>query len=425
MNVYSQVVYVRTRAEAAAVAAEIEELRVRCGQQEDLSTDLNHLFSMYNPELRRPLLVLLREGDQLRAAVFFLERLFFGIGTGFYRVGDQTGDASVIALPGEREYALQHAMDLLMTRWSVHTIAGALSESDGGGPWPARAGRVLTQTVVRQVQRRLPILENYERTLSQLSGHMRKKVRASRRKAEERLDLQFVPELSLEMAREAFTSLATKSLPSRSSTEVEERCNFMAKFPQAFCSGLRLRSGEWIALASGWRAGASTCVSWQVHNLEYKAHSLNYVFSAFLLEQESNRQQKELVWIGGTNARWQAFCKPESCLYLLRRRSGVRPALLKLLANFILLDSCYHICEQPADAELNPQDEIPGWKRLPGMSFVLGVLAGSPAGHAATRGLVAAMPSGSPDDKHDLLLKASNRSKERGEPGQKAGVVSF
>ncbi len=372
MNTYSQVTYITNRAAAAAISDEIDLLRERCGQKEDLSTDLHHLFSMHNPKLRSPMIVLFREGGELQAAVFFFQRRLAGVGTGFFRVGDQTGDGSVVAMPGDRERALRTATDLLLKKVGVHTIAGALSESTGDQLWPAHKGRVHTRMSVRTVQRRMPLQASYEKTLAQLSGTMRKKVRAARRKAEERYQLEVVPNLTIEAAEQAFVSLASKALPHRSQTEIDERIAFMRKYPGAFCAGLRNSNGDWMALASGWRTAGSTYVSWQIHNEEYKNMSLNYIFSSYLLEQESNAQQQELVWVGGTNARWQANCKTETCLYILRYRQGVRSQMLKLAANFILVDSAYHICEEPT----RPPDEGPGadpsahWKTQPSVVTV-------------------------------------------------------
>lgn len=373
MSTYSQATYITKRAEAAAVSAELDLLRTRCGQEGDLSTDLNHLFSMHDPKLRRPLIVLLKENDRLEAAVFFFERRFAGIGTGFYRVGDQTGDGSVLAMPGNREKALHCAIDFLMKRWRVHTIAGALSESSNDEVWPLQAGRILTQTVVRHVQRRMQILPTYEETLMQLGSHMRKKVRASRRKAEKQFDLELVSHLSAEAAEEAFSALAKRSLPPRSKFEIEQRCAFLRARPQAYCSGLRIRNGDWLALASGWRTEETTYISWQIHNQNFKAQSLSYLFRSFLLEHESTLHQKEFVWIGGTNERWQRHCKTESCLFILRRRIGLRSHMLKLLAKFVLLDSCYHICEAPTEASATDSDHeaLAGWRNKPRLRLIL------------------------------------------------------
>lgn len=375
MPTYSHATYITKRTAAAAVSAELDLLRTRCGQEGDLSTDLNHLFSMHDPKLRQPLIVLLRENDRLEAAVFFFERRFAGLGTGFCRVGDQTGDGSVLAMPGDRERALRCAIDLLMTKWRVHTIAGALSESsnDEAEVWSPQGRRVVTQTVVRSVKRRMAILSTYEETLMQLGSHMRKKVRASRRKAEKQFDLEFVSELSSEMAEEAFTTLATRSLPLRSKVEIDERCAFLRTRPEAYCSGLRVRNGDWLALASGWRTQGSTYISWQIHNQDFKAQSLSYLFRSFLLEQEAARHQKEFVWIGGTNERWQRPCRAESCLFVLRRRRGLRSHALKLLATFVLPDSCYHICDPPTRAPSTDSDREPveGWRNEPMLRLIL------------------------------------------------------
>ena len=125
---------------------ETDQLRCSVGQENDLSTDLFLILSRHNSRGRRPVVVLLRRGGVVSAAVILAERCVFGVGAGLLRAGDQTGDGAVIAHPCDRKAAMLAATRALLSQWRWHTVASTLngvgssvSDAPSGGECISRA----------------------------------------------------------------------------------------------------------------------------------------------------------------------------------------------------------------------------------------------------------------------------------------------
>ena len=68
--------------------AEIRELRRRCGQEDDLTTEPEYFIAANAVANRRCAAVLIRGDKELEACVLFYEHCRFGIGLGLFRGGD-------------------------------------------------------------------------------------------------------------------------------------------------------------------------------------------------------------------------------------------------------------------------------------------------------------------------------------------------
>ena len=71
--------------------AEIRELRRRCGQEDDLTTEPEYFIAANTLANRRCAAVLIRREQELEACVLFYEHTRLGVGLGLFRGGDHGG----------------------------------------------------------------------------------------------------------------------------------------------------------------------------------------------------------------------------------------------------------------------------------------------------------------------------------------------
>ena len=94
--------------------------------------------------------------------------------------------------------------------------------------------------------------------------------------------------------------------------------------------GIRLKTGTWLSIITGWRIDGITHMPWQLNHDEYKHESLMQVMRTCLVEHECAFGQIALSWVGGTVS-FQTACEPEFCLDILKARRGVRSTLLRYI----------------------------------------------------------------------------------------------
>jgi hypothetical protein len=313
-----------------AAIPEIDELRRWAGRQNDLSTDLFLILSRHNARHRRPVVVLLRADGVLRAAVIFAERCVLGFGIGLLRAGDQAGDGAVIAPEKERKAALVSGIDaLLRQRWRCHTVAATLSGVTLRSGEILEEKGMLTEFAGRAIRRALPLSPTMQETLNaRFRLKKRKNLLYYRRRLSKTHEVEFVPQMQMAEAEQAMLQLSHYSWPYRTAQEVAWHCEFLRRYPECFCMGLRLKTGVWLSLITGWRVDGVTHMPWQLNHDAYKDESLMQVMRTYLVEHECAAGQAALSWVGGTVA-FQTACEPEACVDVLKSRRGVRSSLLR------------------------------------------------------------------------------------------------
>src|SRR5271155_1585943 len=90
---------------------ELDQLRLRCHQQDDVTTDIDYFLISKDPQNRRPIAVVFRAESELVAADFFHQVCFVGVGSGLACAGDPMGDGLLIAPAQERETFLRCAIE--------------------------------------------------------------------------------------------------------------------------------------------------------------------------------------------------------------------------------------------------------------------------------------------------------------------------
>ncbi len=93
--------------ELHACLAEILELRRRCGQEDDLTTEPQYFMAANTLANRRCAAVLIRRERELEACVLFFEHTRLGVGLGLFRGGDYIGE-SLVAGPSANRVHYVH-----------------------------------------------------------------------------------------------------------------------------------------------------------------------------------------------------------------------------------------------------------------------------------------------------------------------------
>ncbi|KAA6461156.1 GNAT family N-acetyltransferase [Acidobacteria bacterium AB60] len=316
------------------IAPELSALRIRLGMKDDLSTEIDHLLSLNDWRSRRPVAVLFRDEQSItRAAVLLFERCVWGIPTGVLRAGDHAGDGAVIAEPHQRSEMLVRAVDVLLADWRFHSIFGAVSRPGAEPQLSMRFPGISNSVTSRIVRRRLRLGNDYEETIAGFCRRMRKTVRNKRRRFDKRTDVEVVTEMSAEQALDAMLTLASYCHPRRSEWEIRRRHDFLRNHPvEGFSHGLRLKSGQWLSLITGWRSGGVTYVPWAMHDARFRSDSLGMVINACMIEHEIARRQSAIEWVGGVTELWSQVCEPEECFCITRIRPGIRSSSIQWLS---------------------------------------------------------------------------------------------
>jgi hypothetical protein len=309
-----------------SIKHELDQLRLRCHQQDDITTDIDYFLAYKDPENRRPLVLVFRAESELVAAAFFHQVCFAGIGSGLACAGDPMGDGLVIAPVHERETFLRYAIEeLVNVQKKFHTLRLRVKTSRIALLVDFETPGLHSKHIERTVQHRLVLAETYEEMLATLGLRTRRSLRTKRRQLEQNLRPEFFPSLPPEQAFEAMCYLrARASMPTRSTWYFEGLRRMLHTHEGAFAMGLKSHDGSWLSILSGWRRNGTTYIDVQLNHSAFMRESLSAVMRAFLLEYEISVGQKDIVFVGGCSALLERYCSPrEAFADLVVTRSSV------------------------------------------------------------------------------------------------------
>ena len=315
-----------------SIKQELEQLRLRCHQQDDVTTDIDYFLTSKDPQNRRPIVVIFRAESALVAAAFFHQVCFVGVGSGLACAGDPMGDGLLIAPPQERETFLRCAIEeLVNVQKKFHTVRLRVKTSRPSLLVDFEAPGLRNKFIERTVQHRLVLTETYEEMLASFGLRTRRSLRAKRRQLENNLRPDFFPGIAAEEAFEAMCFLRAKSsMPARSTWYFEGLRKMLHTREDAFAMGLRSKDGTWLSVLSGWRRNGTTYIDVQLNHSTYMRESLSAVMRAFLLEYEISVGQKYIVFVGGCSALLERYCSPrEAFADLVVTRSSLSGWLFK------------------------------------------------------------------------------------------------
>jgi hypothetical protein len=291
----------------------IRELRLRCGQQDDLTTDPQY-FVAANTMNRRVAAVLIRRYQELEACVLFYEHYKLGIGLGIMRGGGYMGESLIAGPEAYRLHYVQLAAQALLRHWRIHGVSLAVRAPldeciEVMGP----ESRYRTFSG-RNIQYKLPLKNTYSATLAGMGPRTRRSLAGKRQKLEKNAHVAFLPTLEPAQALEAMLKLQKRSMAKRITEFYRARYRLLQEVPEFFSMGLRLPDGTWLSILSGWRRHRVTYVDLQMNDMRFKQESISAVMRAFMLENEIAFKQGLIHFVGGTSSLLRRYCRPiEPC----------------------------------------------------------------------------------------------------------------
>jgi hypothetical protein len=315
-----------------SVKDEFDELRSRCNQQDDLTTDIDYFISCKHPRNCRPVLLLIRSGSRPAAALLLHEICFVWLGTRLCAGGDSAGDGLLIAPEQQREVFLRRAIhELVNIQKRFHTVRLCVKNSAGETLVNNGAPGVRSKFVERAVKHRLALADTYTGMLASFGPRTRRSLRTKRRRLEDTLRPDFLSGLQPEQALSVMGYLRLRSSsPFKWTWYLHARRKFLHSRADAFAMALRSHDGTWLSFLSGWRRNGTTYVDMQMNHSAFKRESLSAVMRAFLLEHEIGVGQKYLEFVGGCSVLLQRYCSPgEKVVDLLVSRFTIEGWCLK------------------------------------------------------------------------------------------------
>jgi hypothetical protein len=338
--------------ELVSCLAEIRDLRRRCGQEDDLTTDPEYFIAANTLKNRKCAAVLIRRDHELEACVLFYEHCRFGVGLGLFRGGDYIGESLVAGAEAFRVHYVHLATQALLKHWRIHGVslcikapAACCTEVMG----PANNFRRIRGS---QIQHKLPLESTYEGMLARLGPRTRRSLAGKRQQLEKNTNVQFLPALEPEQSLEAMLALEAKSTPQRISKFFEARHRLLRVNAEFFSMGLRLPDGPWLSVLSGWRRNGVTYVDLQMNDMHFKKESISAVMRAFMLEHEIGRKQESINFVGGSSLLLRRYCEPiEELTEVFIWRRGLASKFFELVATRVQSGSVYERLNPGTEAE--------------------------------------------------------------------------
>ncbi len=333
--------------------AEILELRRRCGQEDDLTTEPQYFMAANTLANRRCAAVLIRRERELEACVLFFEHTRLGIGLGLFRGGDYIGESLVAGPSANRVHYVHLAAQALLKERRIHGVSLSVKaslESCLEVMGPASNFRRFSGTTV---QHKLPLESTYEGMLARLGPRTRRSLAGKRQQLERSAKVQFMPTLEPDQSLEGMLALESKSMPQRISKFFHARYRLLRANADFFSMGLRLPDGTWLSILTGWRRHGVTYVDLQMNDMHYKKESISAVMRAFMLEHEIGRRQKLINFVGGSSLLLRRYCEPiELCTDIFIWKPCLRARFFEIAATHVQSGSVYERLKPDAGTQL-------------------------------------------------------------------------
>ena len=267
--------------------------------------------------------------DDVEAAALFFEYRVFGIRSGAVATGDAVGFSSVIGPKGKRALVAATAARALMARGASIVLA-TYEGADEPDSKPLLSGwtGVFSACRQRMVGRTLRLLPTFDATLAQMGKKTRTNLRYYRRRIEELVPCEYVPDAAQALRGADLQEINKSSLNPVEPAEFERRVRAASDLPGSFLSGLRRKDGTWLSLLGGWRQGNTTVVQWQLNSTGYEKLSIGTAVRAYFLEHEISRGAERLLMYGGTPHSMRHAFADETVADLIVRRDTLYAWLL-------------------------------------------------------------------------------------------------
>jgi hypothetical protein len=336
--------------------AEILELRRRCDQEDDLTTQPEYFFAAQTLPNRRCAAVLIRKDQELKACVLFYEHTRYGIGLGLFRGGDYVGESLVVAPEALHVPYVHLAAQALLKQWRIHGVSITMKAPVDRCTEIMGPASYFKRFIGSEVQHKLPLASTYEGMLASMGPRTRRSLAGKRQQLEKSMNVQFIAALEPDQCLQAMLELHGKSTPQRVTEFYQARYRLLRGKSEFFSMGLRLMDGPWLSMVTGWRRNQVTYVDLQMNDMNYKKESLSAVMRAFLLEHEIDLRQELINFVAGSSLLLRRYCEPlEPCTDLFISKPGLRSQFFEMVASRVQSGSVYERLK--AGAQTKPGGE--------------------------------------------------------------------
>ncbi len=339
--------------ELKSCLAEIRQLRRRCGQEDDLTTEPEYFIAANTLKNRRCAAVMIRREQELEACVLFYEHTRLGIGLGLFRGGDYIGESVVAGPEAHRVHYVHLATQTLLKHWRIHGVSLSLKASADSCMEVMGPPTDFRRFCGTEVQHKLPLERTYEGMLARMGPRTRRSLAGKRQQLEKSANVQFIPALDPDQSLEGMLALETKSTPQRITRFFHARYRLLRANSDFFSMGLRLPDGTWLSLLTGWRRHGVTYVDLQMNDMHYKKESLSAVMRAFMLEHEIGRKQELINFVGGSSLLLRRYCEPiEPCTDIFIWKPCLRARFFEMAATRVSSGSVYERLKPGVESQL-------------------------------------------------------------------------
>jgi hypothetical protein len=186
-----------------ALLPQIHQLRVRCGQQHDLTIDPEHFIATHTAKNRRVGAVLIRRDAELEACVLFFEHSLHGLGLGLVRGGDALGGSFLI---GERVFALPFidlAAQTLLQQRRIHGVSLTVKATQAECMRVIGAEEKNRVFAERTPVHKLMLASSYPAMMAGMGYRTRRSLATKRRQLEQKAQVIFLSHLDRVQALES------------------------------------------------------------------------------------------------------------------------------------------------------------------------------------------------------------------------------
>jgi hypothetical protein len=275
----------------------------------------------------------------LEAAVLLYEHHAAGHGIRIFTTDDTTGRRTLVsALLSRSQVALTACHTLLAQGAQMILISYRHDEERVD----ESLGRLLKDkrcscrwaTREREVAGYLPIESTLDATMAKIGTRTRNHLRYYRRRVENQLGAEFVPEAKI--SREDFLELNRISAYPVADDVAGWRYDSLRVLKSPLLYGMRDRDGRWLGLVGGRHYDCNMEMQWQMNRADMTSQSLGTAMRGFLLEHEVALGTRCMYIEGGTtHSMSHAFVPQKVTDLIVMRQSSLSRVLPSLVKRFL------------------------------------------------------------------------------------------
>lgn len=279
------------------------------------------------------------KSDPLGAAVLLYEHHAAGHGSRIYTTDDTTGRRTLVSAPLSRSQVALTACHTLLKQGAQMILISYRHEEEQVNE---SLGRLLKDkrcscrwgTREREVAGYLPIESTLDATMAKIGTRTRNHLRYYRRRVENQLGAEFVPEAKI--SREDFLELNRISAYPVADDVAGWRYDSLHILKSPLLYGMRDRDGRWLGLIGGRHYCGNMEMQWQINRADMTSQSLGTAMRGFLIEHEVMLGTQRMYIEGGTtHSMSHAFVSQKATDLIVMRQSALSRVLPSMVKRFL------------------------------------------------------------------------------------------